>query len=183
MSKLEPKPRFQFKRRTAPALSSTTAADPRPYAPSTPSTSYTTTSTGTDQPSSASSVLQESQPPSKDNNSLSTSASRATPSSDITEVDRSVIIMRDDGPRTGLAIKNVRHSLIVVGRVNGAAHLTDLRDSIVVVSARQVRIHECHNVDFYLFCSSHPIIEDCQGVRFAPIPDSLVSFHPPTPSF
>ena len=111
------------------------------------------------------------------------SASRATPSSDITEVDRSVIIMRDDGTRTGLAIKNVRHSLIVVGRVNGAAHLTDLRDSIVVVSARQVRIHECRNVDFYLFCSSHPIIEDCQDVRFAPIPDSLVSFHPPTPSF
>ena len=179
---MEPKPRFQFKRRTTPALSSTTAADPRPYAPSTPSTSYTTTSTGTDQPSSASSVLQEAQPPSKDN-SLPTSASRATPSSDITEVDRSVIIMRDDGPRTGLAIKNVRHSLIVVGRVNGAAHLTDLRDSIVVVSARQVRIHECHNVDFYLFCSSHPIIEDCQGVRFASIPDSLVSFHPPIPSF
>ncbi|CAF3570445.1 unnamed protein product [Fusarium graminearum] len=68
----------------------------------------------------------------------------------------------------GLAIKNVSKSLIVGGRVNGAVHITGVSDSIIVVVARQVRIHECSNVDIYLHCGSHPIIEDCSGMRFAP---------------
>ena len=31
-------------------------------------------------------------------------------------------------------------------------------------------MHDCHNVDVYLHCSSRPIIEDCRGIRFAELP-------------
>jgi hypothetical protein len=75
----------------------------------------------------------------------------------------------------GLAIKNVAKSLIVAGRVNGPVHITGVSDSTIVVVARQVRIHECSNVDIYLHCASHPIIEDCSGMRFAPLPEVYVS--------
>lgn len=30
-------------------------------------------------------------------------------------------------------------------------------------------MHDAHNVDVYLWCGSKPIIEDCSGVRFAPL--------------
>ncbi|KAK7732240.1 hypothetical protein SLS53_008529 [Cytospora paraplurivora] len=70
-----------------------------------------------------------------------------------------------------LAIRDISRSLIVTGRVAGAAHITGVRDSVLVVDARQVRMHDCAGVTVYLWCGSHPIIEDCEGVRFAPVPD------------
>ncbi len=70
----------------------------------------------------------------------------------------------------GLALKNISGSLVIAGHVNGAVHITGVADSVVVVAARQVRIHECSNVDLYLHCTGRPIIEDCTAMRFAPIP-------------
>jgi tubulin-specific chaperone C len=46
-----------------------------------------------------------------------------------------------------------------------------------VLTSRQVRVHECENVDLYLQCASRPIIEDCRAVRFAPLPDAYAAMH------
>ncbi|KAL0939681.1 Tubulin-specific chaperone C [Colletotrichum truncatum] len=105
---------------------------------------------------------------------LPTSASRATSSGRLTDlkgciVDMSLAISGNTS-FANLALKNIEKSLIVAGNVAGPAHITGVSDSIIVVSARQVRIHECKNVDIYLHCSSHPIIEDCSNMRFAPLP-------------
>lgn len=70
-----------------------------------------------------------------------------------------------------LALRDISRSLVVTGRVAGAAHITGVRGSVLVVDARQVRMHGCADVTVYLWCGSHPIIEDCKGVRFAPLPD------------
>ena len=82
-------------------------------------------------------------------------------------------------PFAGLALKNITNSLIVAGQVAGATHITNVRDTVVVVSSRQVRMHDCNNVDVYLSCMSRPIIEDCKNIRFAPIPKCYVG---PTPN-
>jgi len=37
-------------------------------------------------------------------------------------------------------------------------------------------MHESRDVDVYLLCGSRPIIEDCVGVRFAPLPEHYVRF-------
>ncbi|RGP78086.1 putative tubulin folding cofactor c [Fusarium longipes] len=106
---------------------------------------------------------------------LPSSASRATSSGSLTDLEGCIVDMSiptaEGSAFPGLAIKNVSKSLIVGGRVNGAVHITGVSDSTIVVVARQVRIHECSNVDIYLHCGSHPIIEDCSGMRFAPLPD------------
>ncbi|KAK3290647.1 tubulin binding cofactor C-domain-containing protein [Chaetomium fimeti] len=73
-------------------------------------------------------------------------------------------------PFASLTLKDIQGSAIVAGHVNGPVHVTGLRDSVVMVVARQVRIHECRNVVFYLHCVSRPIVEDCRGVRFAKAP-------------
>lgn len=81
----------------------------------------------------------------------------------------------DGAPFAGLTVKGVRQCLLVCGNVEGAAHITDVQDSAIVVTSRQFRMHECRNVDVYLSCSSRPIIEDCKEIHFARIPDTYVS--------
>lgn len=36
-------------------------------------------------------------------------------------------------------------------------------------------MHESHNCNIYLFCASHPIIEDCTGLGFTSLPASFPS--------
>ncbi|KAI0190629.1 tubulin binding cofactor C [Xylaria flabelliformis] len=110
---------------------------------------------------------------------LPSTASRATSSGSLTNLERCIVDMTiptsSGAPFAGLTLKNIRHSLIIAGHVAGPAHITGIEDSIIVVAARQVRIHECKNVHVYLHCTSHPIIEDCSKMAFAPLPTFYVN--------
>lgn len=90
-------------------------------------------------------------------------------------VDLSVLSPQDNASFASLTVKNIRTSLLVCGNVSGPAHITAVEDSVIAVKCRQFRMHECRNVDVYLSCSSRPIIEDCSGIRFAPIPNTYVN--------
>lgn len=122
---------------------------------------------------------------------LPATASRATSSGSVKDLrgcilDMSVPTMSSTGsksskrgskasPFASLTIKGVGRSLIIAGHVTGPAHITGVRDSVLVVNARQVRIHECKNITVWLWCGSHPIIENSEEVRFAKIPGPYVS--------
>jgi hypothetical protein len=110
---------------------------------------------------------------------LPTSAARATSAGALTDMKGCIVDMSvptaGGAPFASLALKNLERCLIIAGRVNGPAHITGVRNSILVVVARQVRIHECENVDIYLHCKSHPIIEDCRAMRFAPAPGPYIT--------
>ncbi|KAL2151360.1 hypothetical protein VTH82DRAFT_6458 [Thermothelomyces myriococcoides] len=112
---------------------------------------------------------------------LPASASRATSSGTLTDLHQCVVDMTlptsssttDSGPGTpfaSLALKDIQSSVIAAGHVSGPVHITGVRDSVIMVIARQVRIHECRNVVFYLHCVSRPIVEDCTGVQFTKAP-------------
>lgn len=121
---------------------------------------------------------------------LPATASRATASGTLTELRGCVLDMSAPfaarkkkgvshpgggaAPFNTLAIRNISGSLVIAGQVAGPAHVTGVRDSVLVVNARQVRMHECRNVSVYLWCGSHPIIEDCEGVRVAPLPAAFL---------
>ncbi|KAI1812810.1 tubulin-specific chaperone C [Poronia punctata] len=110
---------------------------------------------------------------------LPSTASRATASGSLTNLDRCIVDMAVPTssagvPFAGLALKSIKRSLVIAGHVAGPAHITGIEDSVVVVAARQVRMHDCKNVHVYLHCTSHPIIEDCSGVEFAPLPTHYV---------
>lgn len=81
-----------------------------------------------------------------------------------------------DCPFSSLMLKNVTESLVVCGNVSGPAHVTNLERCVVVVASRQFRMHDCKNCDVYLHCSSRPIIERCEGISFAPLPETYVCF-------
>ncbi len=105
------------------------------------------------------------------------------PAASVIDVDHSFIDLSASmilaRPFSTLAIRNVTEGLLVCGQVSGAAHITGVEKSTLIIWSRQVRMHECKDCVLYLRCSSRPIIEDCHGIRFAPLPASFVG----TPSF
>jgi len=76
---------------------------------------------------------------------------------------------------TSLTLNNIHNSIIITGPIAGPIHITSVTNSILLVSsARQFRMHRSQDVDVYLYVSSRPIIEDCDGIRFAPLPKGFL---------
>lgn len=118
----------------------------------------------------------------------SSSTGTSRPLGSITEIQRCVVDVSGQLPKSSasssalpsspssgppqlasLAIKGIRHSVIVCGQVEGSVHITDVQRSVIVVAGcRQFRLHDSQNVDFYLACRTRPVIEYSTGLRFAP---------------
>ncbi|KAH9819898.1 Tubulin-folding cofactor C [Teratosphaeria destructans] len=104
---------------------------------------------------------------------LPPSAPHATSSGTLANLEHCVVdLSAPTGDRhfASLMLKHVKNSLIICGRVSGPVHLTGVTNSVIVVASRQFRMHESHNTHVYLLTSSRPIIEDCTGIAFAPLP-------------
>ena len=95
----------------------------------------------------------------------------------ITKVHHSAVDLSDSvtKPFATLAINSVTESLLICGRTSGAAHITGVENSTLIIWSRQVRMHECKNCLVYLHCGSRPVIEDCNAIRFTPFPPVYVS--------
>ncbi|OJJ33914.1 hypothetical protein ASPWEDRAFT_41802, partial [Aspergillus wentii DTO 134E9] len=109
---------------------------------------------------------------------LPASGSTSTVPASITSLRHCVVDMSipttDGKPYASLTVKGVKESLLVCGQVAGPAHITGVEHSVLVVSCRQFRMHNCSDVDVYLSSSSNPIIEDCTNIRFGRIPRAYV---------
>lgn len=67
-----------------------------------------------------------------------------------------------------LFVHRLRNSRVYVGPVTGSVLIEEAEGCVFVVAAHQIRIHGARTCDFYLRVRSRPIIEDSNGVRFAP---------------
>ncbi|CEJ57225.1 putative tubulin-specific chaperone c [Penicillium brasilianum] len=112
---------------------------------------------------------------------LPASGSTSTVPASITSLRHCVVDMSiptaDGKPYASLTVKDIEESLLICGQVNGPAHITGMDHSVIVVSCRQFRMHNCKDVDVYLSCSSNPIIEDCSNIRFTRIPKAYALDH------
>jgi hypothetical protein len=82
---------------------------------------------------------------------------------------------RANAPFAALYLRSITSSLIITGQVAGAIHITNVSNSVIVTACRQFRMHGSKHVDIYLHSASRPIFEDCEGLRFAPLPGVYVS--------
>lgn len=73
-------------------------------------------------------------------------------------------------PSNSLWIRRLTRCTIVAVPLPGSIYVTECTDCTFVMGARQVRLHTSTGCDFYLHVSSHPIVERCDGLRFAPYP-------------
>ncbi|EAW09483.1 putative tubulin-specific chaperone c [Aspergillus clavatus NRRL 1] len=112
---------------------------------------------------------------------LPASGSTATVPSSITSLHHCVVDMSiptaNGKPYASLTINGVKESLLICGQIDGPAHITGVENSVIVVSCRQFRMHNCTDVDVYLSSSSNPIIEDCSNIRFGRIPRAYALDH------
>ena len=62
----------------------------------------------------------------------------------------------------------LKNCKVYVGPVFGSVLIEQVEGCVFVLASHQIRIHHAKGSDFYLRVRSRPIIEDSNGVRFAP---------------
>ncbi|XP_041938936.1 tubulin-specific chaperone C [Alosa sapidissima] len=72
------------------------------------------------------------------------------------------------GSPSTLHIKHVRDCEILCGPVSSSVFVDQCTGSILVFPCQQLRTHNTKDTRIYLHVTSRAIIEDCQGVSFAP---------------
>ncbi|KND01704.1 uncharacterized protein SPPG_03499 [Spizellomyces punctatus DAOM BR117] len=95
----------------------------------------------------------------------------ATASKDyyLLNLDRCVISMLTT-PVAALHAKKLRNCLVIAGPIAGSVLLENCENCVFVLACRQFRMHHTMHADVFLHIPSHPIIEDCDKIRFAPYP-------------
>ncbi|KAK0498762.1 tubulin binding cofactor C-domain-containing protein [Armillaria luteobubalina] len=69
--------------------------------------------------------------------------------------------------------QNLRNVVLLLPMIQSSIMLHDLDNCVVVVGCHQFRMHTSRSVDVYLSIPSHPVIENCSGIRFAGYPSAL----------
>jgi len=67
-----------------------------------------------------------------------------------------------------LFVHRLKDCRVYVGPVTGSILIEEVEGCVFVIASHQIRIHGAKRSDFYLRVRSRPIVEDCNGVRFAP---------------
>lgn len=71
------------------------------------------------------------------------------------------------GKINSLRIRNTNESIIEIMSIcNGTIYIENVNGGSLIIAGDQVRIHDCENVDIYLFAKSSCILENCSGLRF-----------------
>ncbi|CAG8743574.1 12845_t:CDS:2, partial [Racocetra persica] len=72
-------------------------------------------------------------------------------------------------------IKGLRDTIILAGPVRSSILIYDCERCVFLIGCHQFRMHTSRQMTIYLHTTSHPIIEDCHNILFAPytllIPD------------
>ncbi|KAL8793602.1 MAG: hypothetical protein Q9195_003754 [Heterodermia aff. obscurata] len=76
-------------------------------------------------------------------------------------------------PLAKLQILNARQTLIICGAVSGSVFLSESQDCVLLATSGQMRVHKCENCAVYLHCTSKPVIEFSDRIKFAPLPSIL----------
>lgn len=72
------------------------------------------------------------------------------------------------GSPSTLHLKHISNCEILCGPVSSSVFVDHCKESTLAFPCQQLRTHNTTNTQVYLHVTSRAIIEDCQGVRFAP---------------
>ena len=65
-------------------------------------------------------------------------------------------------------IENCNSCNIYLGPCRTSTYLDILNSCVIFTACHQLRVHKCHQCQLFVKCNSHPIIEDCSMMGFAP---------------
>lgn len=72
------------------------------------------------------------------------------------------------GVPTQLRVDHLTDCNLLVGPIAGSVHMEHAVNCNITLCSRQIRLHDSTHTHFYCFVNSHPIIERCHSVHFAP---------------
>jgi len=84
----------------------------------------------------------------------------------ISDCEDCVILLQ--GKMGALRMEQIRRCKVMTGPVMGGCYIEHAYDTQFQLAVHQFRLHHTERCDFYLRARSNPIIEDCDGLRFAP---------------
>ncbi|XP_066217508.1 tubulin-specific chaperone C [Saccopteryx leptura] len=67
-----------------------------------------------------------------------------------------------------LRLTKARSCTVLCGPVSASVFLDDCSDCVLAVACQQLRVHTTRNTRIFLQVTSRAIVEDCNGIRFAP---------------
>jgi len=65
-----------------------------------------------------------------------------------------------------LQMNRIKNCIVFVNPIKSSMIIDNCDNCYFVLACHQFRMHDSKNIDVYLHCGSHPIIEDCVGIRF-----------------
>jgi len=86
----------------------------------------------------------------------------------LANLDNCSVLIR--GTPSTLHIANIMGCRIVCGPVSSSVFIEGCRQTKLVLSSQQLRIHNTHDTDFYIHVTAKAVIEDSQELRFGPNP-------------
>ncbi len=67
-----------------------------------------------------------------------------------------------------IRLENLSDCLIYLSPCCTSCYLENCVNCVICIASHQLRIHKTINSHLYVKCNSHPIIEDCSQLGFAP---------------
>jgi len=68
-----------------------------------------------------------------------------------------------------VTIDNCSNCKLVIGPVQGSIFLRNCEECLCVVSCQQFRTRDCDDIEIYLLCTTQPVIESSQNMKFFPL--------------
>jgi hypothetical protein len=84
----------------------------------------------------------------------------------VNNLENCVLVITNEAP--AISLNNLK-KCIVVANVSASARITNVQECKIALSVKQLRIHDSNQTDFYVAVFGNPIIENCSGLRFAPL--------------
>ncbi|ORX49861.1 TBCC-domain-containing protein [Hesseltinella vesiculosa] len=89
----------------------------------------------------------------------------------LSHLDHCVVWLKSDMVQvSAVHMKQVHNCVIVTGSVQGSILMYGVENCTMVLACHQFRMHDAHDVDLLLQVSSHPIMEDSNGIGLAENP-------------
>jgi len=65
-----------------------------------------------------------------------------------------------------LQMNRINNCIVFVNPIKSSMIIDNCNNCYFILACHQFRMHDSKNIDVYLHCNSHPIIEDCSSIRF-----------------
>jgi hypothetical protein len=85
----------------------------------------------------------------------------------VNNLENCVLIIPNEAP--AISLNNLKQCIVIAENVTGSARITAVRETKIALAAKQLRIHDSTQTDFYIAVFGNPIIENCSELRFAPL--------------